>query len=161
MDTSLCPRKKLKLLQFCFISVHRRYNYSLFGVTFASAYAAYFTKPLNYTDAQSTCQSMNSRLFVAKSMERFALFKSIGDDDFDDWIGLDDMVTEGHFVWADDGQELDTFMKSYLFRAPQPDNSKGIEDCVYKRAASESPGLTLNDAQCSLLLTYICENLHC
>ncbi|XP_055896950.1 uncharacterized protein LOC106078340 isoform X2 [Biomphalaria glabrata] len=122
-----------------------------------SAYAGYFTKPLTYTEAQATCQSMHSHLFVAKSVIKYFLFLNITTKEYSDWIGLDDLANEGRFVWADDGQEIDVYMKSYLFVSPQPDGQRN-ENCVYKTSIHDTvKALTFNDANCSLTFSYVCE----
>ncbi|XP_055896054.1 uncharacterized protein LOC129928049 [Biomphalaria glabrata] len=132
------------------------------GTITVSAYAAYFKyPPRNYTQAQVICQSMNAHLFVARSVEKFYLFLSIGDNTLGDWIGLDDLANEGHFVWIDNGEEINPLLKPLLFDIYQPDNANGNEDCVYKRSLTDPHSLTLNDAPCASNISYICENPRC
>ncbi|KAH9500084.1 hypothetical protein Btru_076568 [Bulinus truncatus] len=128
----------------------RNYTYTD-GSSTVSAYASYYLNPLNFTEAEATCRSMRSHLFVAKSNIKFSLFKNITNPSSNDWIGLNDMVSEGHFLWSDDGQELTSTMKSDLFNWPQPDNAGGVEDCVYKNSKNEFffYSMLLNDGVCS------------
>ncbi|KAK0063425.1 alpha-N-acetylgalactosamine-specific lectin [Biomphalaria pfeifferi] len=146
---SVIPRVRIQILG--------RHHTLLNGTQSVSAYAGYFTKPLTYTEAQATCQSMHSHLFVVKSVIKYFLFLNITTKEYSDWIGLDDIANEGRFVWADDGQEIDVNMKSYLFVSPQPDGQRN-ENCVYKTSIHDSvKALTFNDANCSLTLSYVCE----
>jgi len=56
------------------------------------------------------------------------------------WIGLNDINTEGSFVWVN-GDLLDSDIE---WRTGQPDNWRGDEDCVLLN----SPG-GVNDIGCS------------
>ena len=59
------------------------------------------------------------------------------------WIGLDDLATEGKFVWAESHQ-----VAEYTnWRASQPDNGSGVEDCTWKTVESSMNGW--NDATCT------------
>ncbi|KAK0063423.1 alpha-N-acetylgalactosamine-specific lectin, partial [Biomphalaria pfeifferi] len=68
---------------------------------------------------------------------------------------LDDLANEGHFVWIDNGEEINPLLKPLLFDIYQPDNANGNEDCVYKRSLTDPHSLTLNDAPCSSNISYI------
>ena len=63
------------------------------------------------------------------------------------WIGLDDIVTEGDYMWTD-GSPL-----AYTnWRNNEPNNFGGNEDCVEFRM-----GLGWNDHSCDRLFTSVCE----
>ncbi|CAL1530566.1 unnamed protein product [Lymnaea stagnalis] len=118
-----------------------------------TAVYAYFTHPLNYTDATLTCACLNAHLYVADNLLKYGLMFLLIDFDQSVWIGLDDLDHEGVFIWVATGQPVDPFLKPFIFETFQPDNRNGNEDCVF-----EQPGLLrLNDAPCSLQMAYLCE----
>lgn len=70
------------------------------------------------------------------------------------YIGVNDIVNEGEFVWISSGQNA-----TYLNWGPdQPNNRWGNENCVVIR---NDPGqgfdMTWSDDPCTDLNTYICE----
>ncbi|KAH9491467.1 hypothetical protein Btru_049947 [Bulinus truncatus] len=125
-------------------------------------YAARFDKYLNYTDAASVCKCLESNLFSPKTFEKFDLFLNIAGLQSFDWIGLDDIHTEGKFVWAEDGTEISVAQKLAIFSPGQPDNGWGSdEDCVYKWALGYGTPGKLNDVNCSHLARFVCEKPQC
>ena len=61
------------------------------------------------------------------------------------WIGLDDLATEGRFVWAESHQ-----LAEYTnWRSNQPDDADDLsgEDCVWKTVEVSVKGW--NDASCT------------
>lgn len=67
------------------------------------------------------------------------------------WVGADDIVTEGHFLWTD-GSPLRT--DSTLWARGQPDDYLSSEDCVevlYNKV------LLLNDNKCGETKAFICQ----
>lgn len=65
------------------------------------------------------------------------------------WIGLNDLLSEGSFTWAD-GSALDGFRN---WADTQPDDYEGKEDCV----ETEYTNSTWNDYKCEELLWSFCE----
>ncbi|XP_071495547.1 echinoidin-like [Diadema antillarum] len=61
------------------------------------------------------------------------------------WLGLSDVASEGDMVWTD-GTPLD-FVS---WRANQPDNWGGVEDCVHMQLESNDP--RWNDLPCDSAL---------
>ncbi|KAI8767870.1 CD209 antigen protein 2 [Biomphalaria glabrata] len=71
------------------------------------------------------------------------------------WVGLDDILEEGVYRWADDDSlSIDNAVNSSWpwFAINQPDNL-GNEDCI-EYSKSIYP---VNDISCSLLFRFICE----
>ncbi|CAL1541896.1 unnamed protein product, partial [Lymnaea stagnalis] len=112
----------------------------------------YNKNKLNYTDATSACGCLDTHLYMADSIDKYNLISYIVDFSDNVWIGLDDMATEGKYVWSGSGQSLDALLKPLIFDLFQPDN-RNNEDCVFKQ---EYLG-RLNDAWCSLTMSYLCE----
>ena len=112
---------------------------------------SYFTNSgINWTDARVNCQSWGGDLAsIANAGENVAV-DSIRNSSASGfcWIGLNDIGTEGTFVWSDGSNS------SYRnWNSIQPDNS-GNEDCT-----NLGP-ITWNDLRCSYLLPcYYCSLL--
>eukprot|EP00484_Ammonia_sp_Unknown_P009443 CAMPEP_0197073404 /NCGR_PEP_ID=MMETSP1384-20130603/210590_1 /TAXON_ID=29189 /ORGANISM="Ammonia sp." /LENGTH=661 /DNA_ID=CAMNT_0042512241 /DNA_START=579 /DNA_END=2564 /DNA_ORIENTATION=- len=103
-----------------------------------------------WADAETWCNShYGTNLASIHSMEDFeeaALITSIFNDDC--WIGMNDRVDEGTFVWTDGTSwdfATDLSGGVYPWSADQPDNTLGDEDCVEILVAGN---LRLNDANC-------------
>ncbi|KAH9488788.1 hypothetical protein Btru_050005 [Bulinus truncatus] len=132
---------------------------------FPKVYAAYFRQFLNYRDATSVCECLESKMFSPKTFDKYTLFLDFVTDlqDFD-WVGLDDIKTEGKFVWALDGTEIDPLLKISLFSLGQPDNgvyTSTSEDCVQKWPWGYLSVGTFNDAPCGNGARFACEKPQC
>jgi hypothetical protein len=64
------------------------------------------------------------------------------------WLGLNDLSRESFFLWSD-GSALDR--AAALFRAGEPNNDGGIENCLELTPAG------WNDCDCALTLPFFCE----
>jgi hypothetical protein len=64
------------------------------------------------------------------------------------WVGLDDRVTEGSFVWGGSGTRLDAALSAFV--GGEPSNTGG-EDCMQVRTSQ------WNDLGCAALRPAICE----
>ena len=117
---------------------------------------------MNYYDAQLNCQNKfgnfgklfeprlaNTNQLVSYAAANFSSWKS---DDF--WLGMNDLATQGQYVYASDGQEVVDGMWKY----GQPNSPS--ERCVgyYKlHPAAPSYGEGWYDRSCDFLSFSICE----
>ncbi|KAK0050528.1 CD209 antigen-like protein D [Biomphalaria pfeifferi] len=109
----------------------------------------------NYNDAKIQCTRLNCRLAVINTIEKFNMIAYI----VDVWIGLDDIATEGTFLWAD-GSYLQQQQINDLFYPGDPNNCCEIrqcckEDCVCHRAHGAFDKFI--DIPCSYEKSYLCE----
>ncbi len=58
----------------------------------------YINTYLNWTDARQTCQSFGADLFSITSEAENTALSTIGPMS---WLGYNDIVSEGNYVWAD------------------------------------------------------------
>ena len=72
------------------------------------------------------------------------------------WIGANDRVTEGSFVWVNGMNVTNDVMHWGL---GQPDNNENNEDCVNLLSALTDQKILANDAPCSQPNLAICEKL--
>ncbi|GFS21886.1 CD209 antigen [Elysia marginata] len=96
---------------------------------------------------------MGSRLFIANTIARFSVFKTVTMDNAKSyaWIGLTDIDDEGNFVW-DNGEPLSDEQAQYIWIPGQPNDDHG-QDCA--RLKHNEGGL--NDRDCDKIYDYICE----
>ncbi|KAK3764720.1 hypothetical protein RRG08_042030 [Elysia crispata] len=106
----------------------------------------------NYTDATLSCSSFGAYLASVRTTEKLQVVKNLVTDS-NAWIGLDDMVTEGLFVWSIDGGTLTDQQLVDNFADMEPNDENGFEDCVEFTVKFQS----LNDNSCYRLADYICE----
>ena len=106
---------------------------------------------INWADAGVNCQSWGGDLAsIANAGENAALdyIRNTGEPG-GCWIGLNDIETEGTFVWSDG---INSSYRNWI--SNQPDNTFGDENCV-----NLNP-ITWNDLPCnSNLLCYYCSLL--
>jgi len=103
-----------------------------------------------YADALADCESWGGTLAVVDDVDENDWLVSTAEQYgfVDPWIGFDDRVSEGIFVWADGS---DT---AYLnWHAGNPDDWGGGEDC----AMILMDHGTWNDASCDASAPYFCE----
>jgi hypothetical protein len=100
----------------------------------------------NWYDAQLECQSQGATLATITSLTlNTILHDSFGGDIYRLWIGLNDIESEGVYVW--DSGDNSSFRN---WDDGQPDSSGGNEDCVVLWFAGG-----WNDAQCTTVSEYI------
>ncbi|XP_025089324.1 C-type lectin domain family 4 member F-like [Pomacea canaliculata] len=118
-----------------------------------------YTIGLDYQAARRRCENDGAHLFQPKSSEEGGLaLLSLMDTNGQQlnssgrwWVGADDIVTEGHFLWTD-GSPLRTDFT--LWARGQPDDYLSSEDCVevlYNKV------LLLNDNKCGETKAFICQ----
>nr|KAI8730748.1 C-type lectin domain family 4 member E-like [Biomphalaria glabrata] len=105
----------------------------------------------NFTDAKAHCQGMKSTLASVKSVEKLQLLISSRNQDA--YIGLDDLVKTGTFVWHDDGTVLGSELMPQIFAYDEPSFGVTPENCVMYTKSQ----LALNNVVCSRAHYYVCE----
>ena len=103
---------------------------------------------VTYQAATSFCASLGSYLASVKTFAKFNIISALANNT-KTWVGIDDLVTEGTYVSASDGQVLDSQQIGDVFT---PDNWDKQEDCVEFQL-----GLMLNDIPCWLNRNFFCE----
>jgi len=96
-------------------------------------------------DAADLCRRVGGRLAALDEPGEQDLLLGLGVGPL--WLGLDDVLDEGEFVW-DGGRPLG----EASWGPGQPDDAGESEDCVELR-----PDGTWHDRDCSSLLPYVCE----
>jgi hypothetical protein len=112
-----------------------------------------FGQTVTFSAAQLGCGALGAELVQIDSDVENTLVASITPGisalpDF--WIGANDRITEGTFVWAGTLSPL-TFTR---WRAGEP-NNVGDEDCAVME--SDTLTYTWDDRQCTAVQPYICE----
>lgn len=113
-----------------------------------------------YRDAQSTCKSKQSHLVRVDDVFESAFLVSQfplagGDDQHPVWIGLNDMMTEGMYVWTDGWPVTFTSWR------PHEPNDLNHEDCteLFVKQDDHLADGFWNDKACTSLRGYVCESL--
>ncbi|BFZ18142.1 hypothetical protein BsWGS_21181 [Bradybaena similaris] len=110
----------------------------------------------NYTSARNICTGKGARLYMPNSRERMGLMRYIVNyiTQGSTWIGLNDLVTEKVFVW-EDGQEVNNSVFPVPWRAGNPDDAGGREDCM--EIGSFRDFWYVNDQYCGETARFVCE----
>jgi hypothetical protein len=123
----------------------------------------FFEKPASWSNAQANCEDLGGNL---------AHIGSYGEDgrawaecaSSRCWIGLNDRVKEGSFVWTDGSVLGDLGFSHWAVGEPNnagvADSSKEGEDCVYLHGATYQPFSKRQywgDHPCGEEMAYICE----
>ncbi|XP_078264266.1 alpha-N-acetylgalactosamine-specific lectin-like [Rhinoraja longicauda] len=125
---------------------------------FASSMSCYRYFPIEKTwyDAEVLCNAQNryGNLVTVNSKEHNAFIAkvilAVSKVGTSAWIGLSDNCKEGTFTWID-GSPL----KHPQWGTAQPDNLKGLEDCVLTNYFRKSDG-TWNDTECGNGHGFVC-----
>ncbi|XP_077972804.1 lectin-like [Styela clava] len=111
-----------------------------------------FTDFVNYETAKDQCDGMGARL-VSTGIRNNTLKNEIFPKHYltgvSAWIGLDDIITEGIWVWSDGVNES----PNSLWNAAEPNGGR-TENCVEVFNNSTIVG---NDAPCTLFRRFVCE----
>lgn len=110
-----------------------------------------FSTSVNFDTASKTCVSHGGFLTSAKTVDKLELVASLANSG-SRWVGLDDIDTEGVFIWHSDGSNLTSEQKDTLFPSGEP-NNLGNEDCIQYRSNFKK----LNDFVCSNTVGFVCE----
>ncbi len=109
----------------------------------SNGHSYYLLSPSSWTDAQSYAQSLGGNLAtIRNSTEQnwvFNTFSSYGNVSRTLWIGLNDVASEGQFVWAS-GEAV-----NYTMWSPGEPNNLGPEDYVFIFPPSDSRAGYWND----------------
>ena len=105
-----------------------------------------------YVEATSSCVSQGSHLVSVKTPDKLAFIKRlVGSGEA--WVGLDDLETQGTYIWACDGEVLTSQQIVDVFSPGKPDDYQGRQDCVDYRGHN---GM-LDDNECQVQRNFICE----
>ncbi|KAL4617320.1 macrophage mannose receptor 1-like [Arapaima gigas] len=104
----------------------------------------------NWHDAETYCTNQNGHLASIHSEEEISFLSAHMTRS--SWVGLNDIQTEGTYVWSD-GTPTDFL----LWDHNQPDNWQGNEDCIQVRGVDHSNPGTLNDQFCTSTFPFICK----
>nr|XP_022297397.1 perlucin-like [Crassostrea virginica] len=122
------------------------------GISGNSCYAI-IRDALDYFEATAYCTAVHSKLLeIENASEEMFLRLHLLDNhlNIDFWIGLNDILTEGEFVWMSTQQ-----IPTYTDWGPnQPDNDQQLEDCVLLSAGRN---FQWNDRSCTIRSPFICE----
>ncbi|XP_059150272.1 uncharacterized protein LOC131937095 [Physella acuta] len=111
---------------------------------------------LDFATARTTCEGFAGNLYTVKTQEKLSILTSIGAAlNFNFWVGLDDIESEGDFRWVDDGANITEAWRRTIFNREQPDNRGGAENCV----SYNTYYVPLNDDFCLVQMRFLCEML--
>ncbi|KAH9513816.1 Low affinity immunoglobulin epsilon Fc receptor [Bulinus truncatus] len=132
------------------------YNSSIMKTYGLCLYAS--KSPVTFSSARSECDKRQGQLVTLKTMSRkLALLDAMKSVSFSEcWVGLNDMQTEGVYVWSD-GSKVTTSERAMLFAAGQPDNNNTSEDCGAMKLSVKG----VDDITCTSLRYYFCEYIYC
>ncbi|XP_055884266.1 hemolymph lipopolysaccharide-binding protein-like isoform X2 [Biomphalaria glabrata] len=103
--------------------------------------------PNTFAGAKKYCLIRGTRLGVFNTWDKMKILQRQNNVTF---VGLDDLQTEGKFIWHN-GEQLENPRSSGFFNLNEPSNSEGVEDCVVLQ------GRLLNDVPCTMSYLFVCE----
>lgn len=105
---------------------------------------------INWESAETKCIADGGHLASVSSQAENDYVFGLRGANTEFWIGLNDKMTEGTYVWTDG-----TAFSFHNWKDGQPKwSSRGREDCVRLK---ETDGGKWNDKQCAGLKPYVCE----
>ncbi|XP_039538836.1 ladderlectin-like [Pimephales promelas] len=109
----------------------------------------FISHPTNWITAERNCQSLGANLAsVRNKLENGFLLSLLPTPSTRAWIGANDAVQDGHWLWSDGSVFLYTHWCS-----GQPDHTGGFENCLEINYLSDR---CWNDGSCSSSLSSIC-----
>uniref|UniRef100_A0A3B4TU34 C-type lectin domain-containing protein n=1 Tax=Seriola dumerili TaxID=41447 RepID=A0A3B4TU34_SERDU len=125
----------------------QRGNCPMFWFSFNGRVAA---THMSWADAELHCVSERANLVSIHSLEEHHFVKDPmkSFDPGPTWIGLSDTQKEGRWMWSDGSA-----VNFELWGAGQPDDYRGMEDCVHDSYGSD---LKWNDDPCSSPTPFVC-----
>ncbi|CAL1534038.1 unnamed protein product, partial [Lymnaea stagnalis] len=113
----------------------------------------YDTQKRTHESAEELCRSCGSHLYTLRTYDKFKMLQNL--ITFHAWVGLDDIESEGRYVWVDNKEVIsDTWLRT-IYKPSQPDNGDGIEDCTIMIRNLK----LLNDYQCNATAHTVCETI--
>ncbi|GFS26257.1 C-type lectin [Elysia marginata] len=108
---------------------------------------------MTYQEATSDCVSRGGYLASVKTSEKLAMVGSLAKGD-SMWVGIDDLVEEGRYIWQEDNSQLTSAVRVVVFSSGQPNNHGNKEDCIHYRGGGY---IRLNDDKCWNRIDALCE----
>ncbi|CAG5129333.1 unnamed protein product [Candidula unifasciata] len=108
--------------------------------------------PANYAEAGADCQDKGAYLASVKTSDKYSFLSQVAGN-HNVWVGCDDLLQEGTFVWREDGQEVTLIERTNVFDPSDPATDDDLEDCISFQPSHSG----LRDDDCSLSQSYVCE----
>ena len=103
--------------------------------------------PKSWEGAKAHCEHLGGHLMEVRTQEQYDDAVRIeAEIDTRFWLGGCDVDEEGSFVWASDGERVD----SEFWADGEPNNDDGEEDCI------EMLAIGFNDNSCSAGRPFVC-----
>jgi hypothetical protein len=113
--------------------------------------------PRTYFEAVNQCASLGARLVSLRDVDEAIAFYELARGYFGDgqwWLALDDIATEGTFVWGDGRAWQPGSVDVFALWAPgEPNDAGGNEDCGHVWGFSPE----WNDIPCDVGMAAVCE----
>ena len=97
---------------------------------------------LSWKDARTSCLSLGGDLASVGSEEEHNFITTLSSEGL--WLGGTDSAREGTFAWSDG-----TAWTYQNWHGSQPDNARGVEDCVHMYSANPRRNREWNDISCT------------
>ena len=115
----------------------------------------YFTARKQYFTADFYCKNLGAKLAEPKSaQETQALIDAFGPRNESFYLGMNDVINEGDWVYLSDGSPIDP---GVFFAPGQPDNDAANPDSQQGCAIYNDNFLGLDDVPCIHRRNYVCE----
>ena len=118
------------------------FNFGKFYFSACSCYKRFSEQKRKWISAKTACESIGAHLVVITSDQENSFLKR-----WDGWIGLNDRVKEGKWVWVDGSA-----FKYKNWRSRQPNNIRN-QDCGLRTGSGK-----WFDNKCDEYQSYICES---
>ncbi|CAH1275003.1 SVEP1 [Branchiostoma lanceolatum] len=119
-------------------------------VPFSNSCYILMDQPADYMTARKICESGGGYLVVVKNEAEHQFLIDHLNSTIDIWIGLDDIINEGTFMY-NDWSPLGAFTK---WAQGEPNDGGGDQDCVHLWPLA---GMTWDDENCTEEKLFVCE----